>query len=385
MFLYQYTENKMRKGWSVREILGIKRAGLFKKLIEKLWGGQALDDISLLTLAKPLDNPIIEPKQENGWEAWQTFNPGVILLENKVHFLYRAVGQDGLSRLGYAVSANGLTIDRRLNYPAYEHQTANQSFNFHSFASGGSWGGCEDPRLVRVNQEDTIYMTYTACDQGLRVALTSIKIKDFLAKKWRWQDPVLISPPGEIHKNWVIFPEKIKGKYAILHSISPRISIAYLDNLDFKNQDYVNSHYQVEIRKNCWDSWLRGAGPPPLKTEKGWLLFYHAMDQNDPGKYKVGVMLLDLDEPAKVLCRAQEPILEPNKCYENNGFKAGVVYASGAVVKDGNLLLYYGGADNYVCVAQANFEEFLTALSQNLKPKLKPKLVKKKLEPMIND
>lgn len=367
--------------------MGIKRAGLFKKLIKKLWGGrtltpaekkEVLEDISLLTLAKPLNNPIIEPRQENGWEAWQTFNPGVILLENKVHFLYRAIGQDGLSRLGYAVSADGFAIDRRLSYPVYEHQTTNQSFNFHSFASGGSWGGCEDARLVRVNQKDTIYMTYTACDQGLRVALTSIKIKDFLARKWRWQNPVLISPPGEVHKNWVIFPEKIKGKYAILHSISPQISIAYLDNLDFKNQDYVNSHYRVKIRKNCWDNWLRGAGPPPIKTEKGWLLFYHAMDQNDPGKYKVGAMLLDLDEPTKVLHRAQEPILEPNKCYENNGFKAGVVYASGAVVKNGNLLLYYGGADNYVCVAQANFKEFLTALNQDLKPKLKPKLVKKK-------
>jgi len=381
----------MRKKWSVWKVLGVKRARLFKKLIEKLWGGRALTpterkeilkDVSLLTLAKPLNNPIIEPKKENGWEAWQTFNPGVILLEDKVHFLYRAVGEDSLSRLGYAVSANGFTIDRRLAYPVYEHQTVDQSFNFNFFASGGSWGGCEDPRLVRVNQEDTIYMTYTACNQGLRVAITSIKIKDFLAKKWRWQAPVLISPPGEIHKNWVIFPEKIKGKYAILHGITPNILIEYFDDLKPNSKIYISKSIDPKVvppQNGCWDSWLRGAGPPPIKTEKGWLLFYHAMDQNDPGKYKVGVMLLDPDEPTKVLHRAQEPILEPNEYYENSGFKAGVVYASGAVVKDGNLLVYYGGADSYVCVAHANFKEFLATLSKDLKPKLKPKLVKKKL------
>ncbi|MFH1601921.1 MAG: hypothetical protein ABIB61_03120 [Candidatus Shapirobacteria bacterium] len=377
----------MGKSWDIRKILGFKKASLFVKLIAKLRSGrrlapsekkEILNDLSLLALAKSPNNPIIEPKKENSWEAWQTFNPGVVLLKDRVHFLYRAIGEDGLSRLGYAFSDNGFVVDRRLDYPSYEHPAIDENYSCYSFASGGSWGGCEDPRLVRVDQEEVIYMTYTACDRGLRVALTSIKMEDFLGKKWRWKKPILISPPGQIHKNWVIFPEKIRGKYAVLHSISPRISIDYLDSLDFKERNCLNSHYKVKLRKDCWDSWLRGAGPPPLKTEKGWLLLYHAMDQLDPGKYKVGAMLLDLEDPSQVLCRSQEPVLEPSEEYENIGFKTQVVYASGAVVKDENLLVYYGGADSYVCVAYANFSEFLTALAKDLKPKLKAKILKKK-------
>ena len=328
-------------------------------------------------MVKTEQNPIISPRQENGWEAWQTFNAGVILLDNKIHFLYRAIGLDGISRLGYAVSSDGFSIDQRLPYSAYEHKIKERVFNIYSYFSGGSWGGSEDPRLVRVDEEDVLYMTYTACDNGLRVGLTSIKINDFLNNKWKWQPPILISSPGEVHKNWLIFPEKINGKYVILHSIKPNIQIEYVDSLEFDDNNYIKSSHNGPERKNCWDKWLRGAGAPPIKTKDGWLLFYHATD-NDWSKYKVGVMLLDLDDPTKILYRAKEPIIEPDKSYENNGCKSGVVYVSGAVVKDDNLLVYYGGADNYVCVAYSNLEEFLSVLKQEKKPKLKLKTLKKK-------
>ncbi|MDI6820762.1 MAG: hypothetical protein QMD65_01115 [Patescibacteria group bacterium] len=343
-----------------------------------------------IILVKLEQNPIISPKVENSWEAWQTFNPGVILLDGKIHFLYRAIGEDGISRLGYAVSSDGFTIDERLPYPVYEHKTgkrafppkadqpmADNIFPYYSFLSGGSWGGSEDPRLVRVDEEDVLYMTYTACDNGLRVGLTSIKVDDFLNKKWKWQPPTLISPLDEVHKNWLIFPEKINNKYAILHSIKPTIQVEYIDSLEFDENDYINSFHGGGPRKGCWDKWLRGAGAPPLKTKEGWLLFYHAMD-DDWSKYKVGAMLLDLNDPAKILCRSKEPILVPEESYENNGYKPGIVYVSGAVVKDGNLLVYYGGADNYVCVAYTNLEEFLEALKKEIKPKLKLKTLKKK-------
>ncbi|MFH1828445.1 MAG: hypothetical protein ABH824_04225 [Nanoarchaeota archaeon] len=338
--------------------------------------------ISSLKLIKSSENPIIQPNGDNHWEAWQTFNPGVILLDNKVHFLYRAIGEDGLSRLGYAVSSDGFNIDERLPYPVYEHQPRQHQFTIYSYFSGGSWGGCEDPRIVQIDEEDILYMTYTACDDGLRVGLTSIKVKDFLKKRWRWKTPKLISQPGEVHKNWVIFPDKINGKYAILHSINPEISINYVDNLEFADQKYIQSQHGGRPQKmpnNCWDSWIRGAGPPPLKTKEGWLVLYHAMDEHDPGKYKVGAMLLDLNDPTKILHRSPQPILEPDELYENNGFKSGVVYASGVIVKDGNLLVYYGGADSYVCVAYTNFEEFIRSLKQGSKIKLNKKKLRKKI------
>lgn len=329
-------------------------------------------------LIRSEENPIISPQSGNGWEAWQTFNPGVILLEDKVHFLYRAIGKDGISRLGYAVSNDGFVVDERLPHSVYEHKLTKPVFNYYSFASGGSFGGAEDPRLVRVNKEDRIYMTYTACDEGLRVALTPIKVQDFLQKRWKWKTPKLISPPDEVHKNWVIFPEKINGKYAVLTRINSEILIEYLDDLEFENGRYIESDHAGACRKNCWDTCVRGAGPPPIKTKYGWLLFYHAIDERDPCKYKVGVMLLDLAQPTKIILRSKVPILEPEEIYENNGFKAGVVYASGAVVKNGKLLIYYGAADSYVGVAYADLDNFLEELTKEVKPKLERRILKNK-------
>lgn len=330
-----------------------------------------------LSLKKHHSNPIISPARNDRWDGWQTFNPGVIKLSERVHFLYRAIGPDGISRLGYASSGDGLKIDERLPEPAYEHRIDSRCYNIFSYFSGGSWGGGEDPRLVRVGDEDVLYMTYTACNGDLRVALTSIRIDDFLNKRWNWSPPAYLSPPGEVHKNWLIFPEKINGKYAILHSINPEIRIEYRDNLEFNDSNCIKScHGGGKPRTNCWDKWVRGAGPVPLKTKYGWLLFYHAMD-NDWGKYRVGAMLLDFGDPAKVIARAKAPILEPKEIYENQGFKGGVVYASGAVVKDDMLYIYYGGADSYVCVAYADFEKFLDELKKHQEPKLRTVVMKK--------
>ncbi|MEI6479201.1 MAG: hypothetical protein WCO18_02805, partial [bacterium] len=321
-------------------------------------------------------NPIISPKPDNNWESWQTFNPGVVLLDGKVHLLYRAIGEDGVSRLGYAVSNDGFVIDERSSSPVYE-QSSDQPFNIYSFFSGGSFSGVEDPRLVRMEGEDNLYMTYTACDGGLRVGLTSISVSDFLNKKWNWKEQSLISPPDEVHKNWLIFPEKINGKYAILHSLKPDIQIEYRDSLEFEDDSFIKSFHGGGPRKSGWDKWIRGAGAPPIKTKDGWLVFYHAMD-DDWSKYKVGAMLLDLKDPRKVIARAKEPILYPSEDYENNGYKSGVVYVSGAVVKDGNLLIYYGCSDCHVGVAYSNLDEFLEELKKGDSPKLKLKTLKRK-------
>jgi predicted GH43/DUF377 family glycosyl hydrolase len=321
-------------------------------------------------LSRAANNPIITPNSDNKWESSQTFNPGVILLDNKFHFLYRAIGDDGVSRLGYAVSTDGTSIDNRLPFPVFTHDTVvtkNNSYNI--FPSGGSWSGAEDPRLVRVGEEDKIYATYTACDVSLRVGLTSITVDDFIHGRWNWTPPICISPPNQINKNWVIFPEKIRGHYAILHAITPNIHLEYFENLDFKGEKYINNSINPQLvppQNSAWDRRLRGAGAPPLKTKYGWLLFYHAMN------YKVGVMLLDLDDPTKIICKAKAPILESQEFYENSGFKPGIVYVSGAVIQDGQLFIYYGGADSYVCAASADLDEFLHQLRYQEKPILEP-------------
>jgi len=339
--------------------------GKSKKVARMEWGKIKVKAPSPLTRYR--ENPIISPREGSWWESCQTFNPGAILLEDKVHILYRAIGDDGISRFGYAVSKEGFKVEERPEYPVYQHPVTSPEFSIYSYSSGGSFGGSEDPRIVRVDNEDVLYMTYTACDRGLRVGLTSIRVKDFIGRKWEWSPPRLISPPSEVHKNWVIFPEKIKGKYAILHSLTPQISISYLDSLDFKPGSYLKSYHNGgngNGRESFWDSVIRGAGPPPVKTDLGWLIFYHAISLREPYRYKIGAILVDLKDPRRVIRCSAVPVLEPDTVYENSGFKPGVVYLSGAVVKDGELLLYYGASDSYVCVASCGLKEFLVTLME---------------------
>ncbi len=335
------------------------------------------------------NNPIIKPQEQNEWETKATFNPAALQAGEKIHLLYRAIGYDDVSVLGYASSDDGFSIKERLDHPVFFNDPENARKNktdkspISYLSGGGGNGGCEDPRLTLI--DDVIYLTYTAFDGwgSLRMALSSISLKDFLNKEWNWEEPIMISPPGEIHKNWVLFPEKINGKFAVLHSVNPDVLVDYLDDLDFKGEDkYIKGFFSSLKNKGRWDSWVRGAGPPPIKTEKGWLLIYHAMDVfRDPNRYKLGVMLLDLNDPQKIIARSKEPILEPDESYENDGWKAGVSYCCGAVVRDGQLLIYYGGADTVSCVAETDLENFINTLITTAKPKIKivrKKKVKKK-------
>jgi len=324
-------------------------------------------------------NPIIEPRQENRWEAMSSFNPAALCLEGDIHLLYRAQGFDGLSVLGYAHSADGFNIDTRPLYPAYipKHPfdtvdaTADNPENKYPYVSGGGNGGCEDPRMVAI--DGRIYLIYVAFNgqHPPGVALTSISIADFLKHRWSaWSTPKLISRPNQIQKNWVLFPEKINGKFAIMHSISPSILIEYVDNLeeDFTIDSYHNGHSDIWR----WDNFVRGAGAPPIKTELGWLVLYHAMDRRDPNRYKVGAILLDLNNPKKILYRSRQPILEPDEPYENHGLKHGVVYVCGAVIKDDTLFVYYGGSDKCSAVASAPVKTFLQRLITHKEIILKP-------------
>lgn len=309
------------------------------------------------------NNPLIQPSGKN-WESSQTFNPTVVRLDGRFHFLYRAVGDDGVSRLGYAVSEDGRFINYRHPDPVFSHSLANSKFTPQYFynPSGGSWGGAEDPRIVQVGQEDRLYMTYTAFIDRPRVGFSSISVSDFVNGRFNWTPPIIISPPGQTHKNWVIFPEKIHGQYAILHAITPHLMIEYFDDLNFDGRTVIDHSIDPQLAppvNSAWDRRLRGAGCPPIKTEHGWLMFYHSMD------YKVGAMLLDLSDPTKIIYRARSPILESLASYENQGNKPGIVYVSGAVVKDGKLFVYYGSADNYVCLATADLDQFLSDLKSD--------------------
>jgi beta-1,2-mannobiose phosphorylase / 1,2-beta-oligomannan phosphorylase len=327
-------------------------------------------------LCRHEENPILEPRDENAWEAFSAFNAAAVLLDEKVHLLYRAQGHDGISILGYAMTEDGTHITERSADPVFvpsdpfdmrKKGTPKCSF---PYVSGGGWGGCEDPRLTRI--ADRIYMTYVAfngsCPPG--VALTSIATSDF-GTRWDWQTPRLISRPNQTQKNWVIFPEKIRGKYAVIHTISPEIGIAYPDSLD--DPDLVIDSTPPRPKQedaNRWDNIVRGVGAPPIRTDEGWLVLYHAMDSRDPNRYKVGAMLLDFDHPEIVLARSPDPILEPEAEYENHGHKQGVVYVCGATVKEGTLFVYYGASDKTLAVATADLDRFVSSIRKAKPTKL---------------
>jgi predicted GH43/DUF377 family glycosyl hydrolase len=318
---------------------------------------------------KHFRNPIMSPDTWNAWEQVGTFNPAALQDEKgRVHLLYRAIGTDGISRIGYASSKDGLHFDDRSQFPVYSminprRNTPNelQKHDPIMYPSGGSWGGAEDPRLISIG--DKIYMSFNAFDgwDYVRIAVVSINKQDFYAKRWRWTRPLFISPKGMVNKNWVIFPEKINGKFAILHSMTPDVQIDYVDRLE--ELDYgmteIRSVFGHKQPRQAWDTWVRGAGPPPIKTDKGWLVLYHAMDKKDPHiGYKLGAMLLNLENPRKVIARSPTPILTPSEWYEND-WKPGVVYACGATVKQGMLYVYYGGGDKHVGVAHVPLEKLL--------------------------
>lgn len=323
------------------------------------------------TLVRHKKNPIISPHAENKWESEAIFNPATLMDDNgHIHLIYRAIGFDGVSRLGYGFSEDGIHFNGRLDVPIFalgDPRNSDKVMKIYDpklYPSGGSWGGCEDPRAVRINGR--IYITFNAFDgwDFIRIATVSISEKDFFDRKWKWSKPILISPPNQINKNWVLFPEKIDGKFAILHSISPKVQIDFVNKLDdLENGKHViKSQFKQDPTKKGWDTWVRGVGPPPLKTERGWLVLYHAMDHRDPNKYKLGALLLDLKDPQKVISRSKEPILEPEMWYEND-WKPGVVYSCGALIKDDTLFVYYGGGDKHVCVATSSMEKIFDKLN----------------------
>lgn len=322
-----------------------------------------------LTLQRFKENPLLLPRPEREWESRFVFNPAAIELGDRIHLVYRAIGDQGRSVFGHASSGDGVHFDQRSEHPVYECsqplREASGSGAPVAYASGGSSNGCEDPRLTRVG--DTLYMTYTSFggwNQPPAVALTSISVEDFQRARWHWSPPRLISPAGEMHKNWVIFAERFGDRYAILHSLAPDIQIDYVDSLDAIRHDSIRSHHFPGQRDEAWDTSIRGAGAPPIRTDAGWLLFYHAMDRRDPNRYKLGVMLLDIRDPALVLARLPWPLLEPNASYENEGFKAGVIYNCGAVTRGDDLYVYYGGADAVVCGGRISRAALLDCLKR---------------------
>lgn len=342
-------------------------------------------------LTRFTENPLLSPVREHWWESEAVFNPAAIVHDGRVHLFYRALGSDGISRIGHASSPDGITFDERGGDPVFAAQTPEQArthwpytsparlvYDPVAYASGGGWGGCEDPRAVKI--DDQVYMTFNMFNgwESMRTAFTSLDGTHLSARNWLWKPYEYLSRPGDRQKNWVLFPEKINGKFALFHNVDKgnpsRVHIAYLDDLDMWQTPagrQAPDPQQLPNHHVGWHNRTRSAACPPIQTPDGWLLLYHAMDAHDHSKYKVGAMLLDSKDPEKVLYRSPEPILEPTHWYEND-WKPGIVYASGGVVFGDDLIVYYGGGDKHIAGARANLKDFLRRLKNHEQPELWP-------------
>ena len=332
-----------------------------------------------MKLKRAENNPILEPG-ENLWESIAVFNPAAFYWNGTVYLLYRAVGEYEryVSRIGCATSQDGFNFER-LDEPVFEPVEEYEKW------------GVEDPRTVIL--ENKLYMTYVAhsrrsgppralfprlgisgekarvilSERGIpRIALASLdtlsSLDDLQSLPRRFRRHGCITPLGVYERDTLLFPERVNGEYVMLHrprdwvgpdygTDLPSIWIAYSENL----KDWYG-HVILMRPEREWEAEKIGTGPPPIKTEKGWLLIYHGVSSDH--KYRAGAALLNLHDPSKVIGRLPQPILEPEEDYEKVGDVPNVVFPEGAVVLNNRLFVYYGAADKACCVATGDLDIF---------------------------
>jgi predicted GH43/DUF377 family glycosyl hydrolase len=213
--------------------------------------------------------------------------------------------------------------------------------------------GIEDCRVSRL--DGVYYLTYTAVSpNGVAVGMRS-------TSDWKtFRSHGLIFPPH--NKDCALFEERVNGLYFALHRpSSPEIGGNYIWLAKSRDVLHWGEHSCLaRTRPGMWDSTRVGAGAAPIRTEIGWLVIYHGADVQN--RYCLGAMLLDLQNPARVLARSHDPIMEPNADYEKQGFFGNVVFTNGHTVDGDDLTIYYGASDTVVCGARFSIREILQTL-----------------------
>lgn len=283
-------------------------------------------------------SPILKPVKEHSWESKYVFNPAMFALGGKIHFLYRAMGEDNVSRLGYASSSNGYYIDERLNYPVFEPTTFFEK------------KGVEDARVTVINDE--CFMTFTAYNEIPQVGITSISTHNLLMKKWSWGEHIYPFS-SVVDKDAVIFPKMMNGMYVMIHRPDPDMCIIYSKNL----REWGKSKILMKPRQNRWDCLKIGAAGPPIEIDEGWLQIYHGVDNQHI--YRLGAILLEKDDPEKIIYRTDKPFLEPYEEYECEGQVPNVVFSCGAIKNQDNILISYGCADSVIGISSFKIDEIL--------------------------
>jgi predicted GH43/DUF377 family glycosyl hydrolase len=337
-------------------------------------------------------NPLLRPADLKpgieGMEIVCLLNPGVFQFDGKIWLLLR-------------VAERPSQIEGKISFPVYNNKGEIEILNFDKNDPNLDYS---DPRIINYKKKDYLttlsYLRLVCSDDGIsfyepegyppifgkgeleafgvedcRVAtmadsysLSFTEVSEFgvgvgliRTKDWKnfSRDGMIFSPHN---KDCAIFEEKINGKYYALHRpSSPELGGNYIWLAESPDLIHWGRHKCIATsRPDMWDSKRVGAGAAPIRTEKGWLEIYHGA--NSEQRYCLGVLLLDINDPAKVLARSIEPIMEPIQNYEQTGFFGNVIFTNGHYVKGDNIFLYYGASDEVICGASLSVSEILSTL-----------------------
>ena len=343
---------------------------------------------------RKLDKPILT-KDNVPYEAQFVFNAGVAKIKGKYVMIFRndygfdasqypkSWGGNRAISVGIAVSDNGVD-----NWQVHERPLVDMHWELGDNKSGVDRFGkafpeypdiqrLYDPRIIPM--EDAIYLCL-AMDtvHGLRGCIA--KLNDTL------DGFEIISASVPDNRNMVLFPEKIGGYYVRLERPFPVYSRGR-DRFDIwlsKSPDlkfWGESKLVLGVEDVPFANDKIGPAAPPVKTKYGWLTLFHAVDKETEGRgqtewdlywnkrYTAGVMLLDLDDPSKVIGMSKEPLIVPDMPYESDyGFRQNVIFPGGMIVEDdGSVKIYYGAADSVECIAFSTVEELVALCT---KPRL---------------
>ncbi|MGB2823472.1 MAG: glycosidase [Phycisphaerae bacterium] len=325
------------------------------------------------------ENPIVQPGLYD-WRRAVVFNPGVIYDEGRFYMYERAAG--GLRPfhccIGMLESTDGVHFRHVMSEPVFTPEMA-----------GSKYGSVQDPRVVRIDEE--YYMTYAyrpyawnSHPTGLGVPESSeAAFPGFSGRpeenqtrsgiavsidRVHWRHRCWATPVALDDRDVILFPERIAGRFALLRRPAqfvgpehgadrPGIWISFSGDLESWTDPVL-----IAQPEQPWENGRIGGSTPPIRTDEGWLVFYHGVEEEYPPHrrviYRLGAMMLDLADPAKVLARTPQWIMAPEAYYERFGlYIPNVIFPTAAVVKEGVVHLYYGVCDTAIALATAPLDE----------------------------
>jgi predicted GH43/DUF377 family glycosyl hydrolase len=346
-------------------------------------------DIAKRFVQNPLIRPVDMKPGIDGMEILCLLNPGVFQFKGKIWLLLR-------------VAERPKQIEGKISFPVYNSKG---SIEILSFDKSDPDLDASDSRVINYKKKDYLttlsYLRLVCSDDGIkfyepegyppifgkgeletfgiedcRVAsmkdefcLSFTEVSEFgvgvgltRTKDWKtFSREGMIFPPH--NKDCAIFDEKINGKYFALHRpSSPELGGNYIWLAESPDLIHWGQHKCIAtVRHGMWDSARVGAGAAPIRTQKGWLEIYHGANKDQC--YCLGALLLDINNPSKVLARSVEPIMEPIESYEQTGFFGNVVFANGQYVNGDEIVMYYGASDEVICGARFSITEILDSLN----------------------